>query len=293
MAERGELSRRRAHVGLQSSAGDADPLPADEPLMVLAISTDATVIQKIGSEVSRADLVLEGPGATHLHASVACADAVLIDITHGVDGSLEVMRRAKARKPALAVVAIADLTMTAARAVLTCGHAGVDAVAFIGRDHLGAVIDRAIDSCRRSHAFESAGKAIAEARVPDPANSLLRCALMVACRGGQVKSLCAALGLSRKTLDRRFAVAGLDSPGATLDWLRVVLAAQLLRDGRGSQEITTILGLGCIRTLRALVRRCTGAGLEDLHSQSAPALLRGFADRIMPQSAATVEGASQ
>lgn len=245
--------------------------------VVVAVSEDAVMIDKINHDLSHAHLTIEQPSEQQLKRAICYADALLVDIdTDDAQGRIDLIRRARVQEPDLPVVAVTHLTPVAARLLLLCGRIGVNGVALVGSDHLGEVVQQMLTTDGRSSPFRRVARAVEKARTPTATAALLEAALAVVSRGGHVKRLCGRLGMSRRTLERRFASAGLATPGVTLDWLRVALAAELLLQMRSTKEVAMVLGFGRERTLNAVVRRCIQGGIHELRRQSGALIMRRY-----------------
>ena len=104
------------------------------------------------------------------------------------------------------------------------------------------------------------------------------------CAGGRSEDFAAVLGISESTLIRHCAVNALPPPRRTMAWMRVLLAARLLDDGRRVQEVSRAAGYASESPLRTALRDLVGEKSSEMRSRgaletAARALLRELLER--------------
>jgi AraC-like DNA-binding protein len=73
------------------------------------------------------------------------------------------------------------------------------------------------------------------------------------------RSLAQVLGVNVKTLVKQCRASGLPSPGALLNWIRLMVVAYLLEaEGRALEHVAAAFGLESASPLRNLMKRYTG-----------------------------------
>lgn len=90
-------------------------------------------------------------------------------------------------------------------------------------------------------------------------------------------AVAARLGVSREHLSRQFAAGGAPNLKRVVDFLRLVMAAELLGNpGHPPAAVARILGYSSVGHLRAVTRRVVRLPLPELPRLQAPELLRRF-----------------
>ncbi len=98
-------------------------------------------------------------------------------------------------------------------------------------------------------------------------------------RGSTVGEIAAAVGLERRTLERRLGEVGLPPPGRLIMWCRFLHAARLLEDpARSVENVAFALGFGSASALSTAFKRYTDLRATELRA-SAP--VRTLADRFL------------
>ncbi|MFL5576684.1 MAG: helix-turn-helix domain-containing protein [Gemmatimonadaceae bacterium] len=179
------------------------------------------------------------------------------------------LRDLRSREPLLPIIGVCRLTPGAARDIVLAARAGIDEVALLTSDDLGALVERAARGCPAAAAGRRVA-ALIQPAVPRSCRPLVMQALAGIGRGLTVTQLAAGLGTSRRTLERRCASARLPAPATLIDWLRVLTAAALLADaGWAPSQVAAALGFPSTTALRCVVRRVAERRLADLRAAAA------------------------
>jgi AraC-like DNA-binding protein len=154
------------------------------------------------------------------------------------------------------VVAIARAQFTEVRHIARIVRAGASEIAILGIDDVRTSLTNAMhgrdtpDGATRA----AAGRILGDRGLP-----LVDLCLREAGRSSSVKRLAVAVGVSGKTLTRRFHDAGLGNPGLLLRWIRVLLTLETLqRPGVTLKRASVQFGFASTTAFRETLSQLTG-----------------------------------
>jgi AraC-like DNA-binding protein len=177
--------------------------------------------------------------------------------------ALAAVRDLRGRFPALALIVYCDLHGLARRTLVALIRAGASDVIFRGVDDGRAVVlDAVAGAARHTHAHEIrerlSGSVCGELR------TYFAFGLQTPQAADDLDAAAASLGLSRRTLSRRFAALGAPTPRRFFRWTRLLLAAALLRErGRTLPSVAHELHFESASALRLQLRRYAGVGVTS------------------------------
>ncbi len=179
--------------------------------------------------------------------------------------------------PAIPLVALSGFRPDDGEALTTCRQEGVAAVLVEGVDDavLGELVRRVSLAAQRRQALADAPRLL---RLADPlqreAWSLL---VEQAGRPVSTTQLAESLGVSREHLSRQFGAGGAPNLKRVIDFLRVVVATQLLRNpGYSVATVAGLLGFASASHLGLTARRIAGSGPGELPTMTPAELLGRF-----------------
>jgi AraC-like DNA-binding protein len=200
-------------------------------------------------------------------------------------------RTLRVRYPALPVLVYHDPQSTSPRQLLAFFQAGAAEVVQKGEDF--------------RHAFASilanAGHKIVARRLleklnpvlPPQAKPLFEYLLAQGEAPLSIEQAAAAVGIARRTLEKRLARLGYPAPETLIGWCRLLLAAHLLEEqGRSFDDVALELSFPSGMALRSMLKRYTGVtGREarTVHGPVALVLMRLTEQLSTPQAAAAVQ----
>jgi AraC-like DNA-binding protein len=194
----------------------------------------------------------------------------VFDLYRGGAANFDAVRQLRARFPGMTLVAYITFGADRAHDLFDAGRCGIDGVVIAGADDapraLLALIDRA----------QARGAASLLARAVTGVDAAVRDAILVTVTRGHERLSPAALAdilrLPRRALSQRLADAGYPPPHRLITWGRLILAAQMLDDGKRSIErVATALSFpsgsafrnSCQRYLRATPGEIRARGGAD------------------------------
>lgn len=168
--------------------------------------------------------------------------------------------------PSLPIVAWCPLSAEAMHEVLLLTKAGVDDVLVREYDDVDELLRGVLASARGRRTASEVLPLVAPL-VPSDVLPIIACSLELAGRATSVETIARRLGVHRKTLVNRVAVAGLPTPSALIAWCRLLLAARLLEDpGRSVEQVALALDFGSGTALRNMLRRYTRLRPADIRA---------------------------
>lgn len=169
--------------------------------------------------------------------------------------------------PSLPVIAWCPLSPAAMHEVLLLTKAGVDDVLVRDYDDVGDLLRGVLASAAGRRTASEVLPMVAP-HVPAEVLPIIACSLEHAGRAASIEDIARQLGVHRKTLVNRMAVAGLPTPSAVLAWSRLLLAARLLEDpGRSVEHVAHALEFGSGTALRNMLRRYTRLRPADVRTR--------------------------
>lgn len=226
--------------------------------------------QLVRGAAGRATVVFCGDARELVEAAVSPVVVAAVVALHDAVGApqTELVRALRRRRPDLTiVVASPGATTHTSRDVLDAGRAGADRLMIRGFDDPARVIAEVLE---RLSATGGVGVVLARLRPHLSAGALriVTHTLRLAGDDPSLHVLAAALGISARTLARHVACEGLPTPGALIDWCRVLLAAQRIEATDGSVlRIAGELGFSSATALRRVIRRFTGLRPTELRAR--------------------------
>ncbi|HYV98812.1 MAG TPA: AraC family transcriptional regulator, partial [Gemmatimonadaceae bacterium] len=107
-----------------------------------------------------------------------------------------------------------------------------------------------------------------------------------------IEQAAAAVGIARRTLEKRLAALGYPPPETLIGWCRLLIAAQMLEDqGRSFDEVALELEFPSGMALRSMLKRYTGVSGRTARGGRGPValVLRHLTAKLRtPQAAAAV-----
>lgn len=209
----------------------------------------------------------QSPRSTVRSGMLPPSDICFIALTHcSAEDASRTVQRARAARPGVLIVVVIDLVPEGIVALKAALFAGADDVALLGYDDLGRFGDRA---CQRAIVSRAAGTVLASLS-PEltPAGAELFAAALQSGSGlPTATTLAVALGVSYRTLARRFMEAELPAPALVITWGRILMAAYIARVERcSSSMLAHLLEYSSPRGLRDVVQRHTLLTLAELQA---------------------------
>jgi AraC-like DNA-binding protein len=198
--------------------------------------------------------------------------------THA-DGMIHTLRE---RYPSLPIICVAQPTQGELRELLRAARAGITDVIVPGVSDVGEVVGHALSPPDRERAMASVLSAVT-ALAPAASRPILEYCVRHAKLGFSAKQLSGAMAVSRSTLGRRMADAGLPSPGALLTWSRLLTASYLLEDGsRTVADVARAVGFTSEIALRRSLKRVAGFRPSELqHPGAGRAMVMRFSRQML------------
>lgn len=206
--------------------------------------------------------VLAYPDPTALCTGLAAGrlpDAVVTGLRDSHGRSVTpVLRRVRARFPAVPVIVYDVPSPDVARHLLEAARLGVSAAALHGFDDVAVVLRRVVDAAAARHVADAA-LALAGTRLGRATRPVVGYCLNHAHTVPTVDQVAVALGVSRKTVAARLAAERLPAASTLVSWGRVLHAARWLEDANCPVErVALALGFDSGTGLRHMLARYTG-----------------------------------
>ena len=209
-----------------------------------------------------------------------------------MNGAIALTRALRARHPTVPVLIYYDAKHTNPRDLLAFFQAGA-----------AEIVQRGGDDFRRIFAtvLSTAGHRVAARRVmdelqpvlPKQARPLLEFLLEKADTPLSIEEAASAVGIARRTLEKRLAKLGYPAPETLIGWCRLLLAAHLLEDqGRTFDEVALELSFPSGMALRSMLKRYTGVSGREARAGHGPValVLRHLTKQLRtPQATAAVK----
>jgi len=192
-------------------------------------------------------------------------------------GASEEWSALRAEFPAIPIVAYAPFRPDDGPALVACRQEGVAALVVEGVDDavLGEQVRRVSLTASRRLMLAEGPRLL---RLADPLQREVWDRLLDrADRPETTTALARSLGVSREHLSRQFAAGGAPNLKRVIDFLRIILAAQLLRNpGYSVAGVAGLLSFSSSSHLGSTARRIAGVGTGQLAQMSAGSLLTRF-----------------
>lgn len=178
--------------------------------------------------------------------------------------------------PAIPLVALSGFRPDDGEALTTCRQEGVAAVLVEGGRRRSRRAGAAGFARRPAPAGAGRCAEAPPARRPAPAGGVVRL-VEQAGRPVSTTQLAESLGVSREHLSRQFGAGGAPNLKRVIDFLRVVVATQLLRNpGYSVATVAGLLGFASASHLGLTARRIAGSGPGELPTMTPAELLGRF-----------------
>ena len=214
-------------------------------------------------------------------AVVVCANGP--DITEAI----ALTRVVRARAAAVPVLIYCDGRYTNPRDVLSFFQAGAAEIVQGKQEDLRRIFATVLaTSAHRASARQIMSKL--EPMLPPQARPLLEYLLDKGDTPLSIEEAAAAVGIARRTLEKRLLALGYPSPETLIGWCRLLVAAHLLEDQQQTFDTVAIqLGFPSGMALRSMLKRYTGVTGREAREGLGPValVLRHLADHLRTQQA--------
>lgn len=176
------------------------------------------------------------------------------------------IRRLRASRPAMPILAYVALDPTNAADVIALAQAGVSGLVFRGVNDLGVALRAALERAEIECTVQLAMLRLSTVAPPET-HAILEHCLQHGHEELSVESLALAIGVHRRTLVNRLTAAGLPGPHEVIGWCRLVAAATMLQDPRRAvEQVAAVSGFGSGPALANMLRRYTGLRPSELRT---------------------------
>jgi AraC-like DNA-binding protein len=166
--------------------------------------------------------------------------------------------RLRAEYPGVALIGFCQPAHKFSSEIVALVHAGVHELVFRGVDDSSAAFRQTLARASQTSAARQVLDALEEHLVPD-ALVIVETCLQYASPDFSSRALAQVLGVNVKTLVKQCRSNGLPSPGALLNWVRLMVVSYLLEaEGRALEHVAAAFGLDSASPLRNLMKRYTG-----------------------------------
>jgi AraC-like DNA-binding protein len=230
----------------------------------------------------RRGLLKDGPGVVSCRGAAALRRTLNHRVVEAVvlaprPGILQEFSSLRADFPAIPVIAYAAFRPDDGEVLARCHQHQVAAVVVEGVDDavIGELVRRASLAAERHRALAHAPRLL---RLTEPLQlGAWETLVERASQPTPTSHLAERLGVSREHLSRQFGAGGAPNLKRVIDFLRLVLAVQLLRNpGYTVTAVSGLLGFASPSHLGATARRVAGVGAGELGRLSPEALLGHF-----------------
>jgi AraC-like DNA-binding protein len=168
------------------------------------------------------------------------------------------LARLKAEYPGIALIGLCQPAHRFSSEIVALVHAGVHELVFRGVDDSSAAFRQTLARASQTSAAKQVLDALGDHLSPEAMSIVETCA-QYAWPEFSSRSLAQVLGVNVKTLVKQCRTYGLPSPGALLNWVRLMVVAYLLEaEGRALEHVAAAFGLDSASPLRNLMKRYTG-----------------------------------
>jgi AraC-like DNA-binding protein len=207
----------------------------------------------------------------------------IFDLHEDASGGGAILEDVPSQFPSVATIGMASRMRVNPEELLRVARAGVHAVLFEEDRRFPLLVRAAITAAVTRHRGDRVWGAIAP-ETPARVRPLVAYGLKNSHEHLSVDAAARALGLHRKTLAERCAVAGAPPPQQVLGWCRLLAAAILLEeDGRAVDHVAFELGFASGAAFRNMLKRYTGLNPGELRSRgTVQELARQFRTAMTP-----------
>ena len=166
--------------------------------------------------------------------------------------------RLRAEYPGVAFIGLCQAAHKFSGEIVALVQAGVHELVFRGVDDSAETFRQTLArATQRSAANEVLGAI--RPHLTSEALTIVETSVQYAWTGFSSRQLAQVLGVNVKTLVKQCRTSGLPSPGALLNWVRLMVVAYLLEsEGRKLEHVASAFGLESASPLRNLMKRYTG-----------------------------------
>jgi len=166
--------------------------------------------------------------------------------------------RLRAEYPGVALIGFCQPAHKFSSEIVAMVHAGVHELVFRGVDDSSAAFRQTLARASQTSAARQVLNALGEHLTPE-AMSIVETCVQYAWPDFSSRALAQVLGVNVKTLVKQCRTNGLPSPGALLNWVRLMVVSYLLEaEGRALEHVAAAFGLDSASPLRNLMKRYTG-----------------------------------
>ena len=166
--------------------------------------------------------------------------------------------RLRAEYPGVALIGFCQPAHKFSSEIVAMVHAGVHELVFRGVDDSSVAFRQTLARAAQTSAARQVLNALEEHLAPE-AMAIVETCVQYAWPDFSSRALAQVLGVNVKTLVKQCRSNGLPSPGALLNWVRLMVVAYLLEaEGRALEHVAAAFGLESASPLRNLMKRYTG-----------------------------------
>jgi AraC-like DNA-binding protein len=168
------------------------------------------------------------------------------------------LARLRAEYPGVALIGFCQPSHRHSSEIIAMARAGVHELVFRGVDDSGDTFRQTLARASQTSAAREVLNALRDV-IPADAMSIVETCVQYAWPDFSSRALAQVLGMNVKTLVKHCRANGLPSPGALLNWVRLMVVAYLLEaEGRALEHVASAFGLESASPLRNLMKRYTG-----------------------------------
>jgi len=176
------------------------------------------------------------------------------------------LARLRKEYPGVALIGFCQPAYRYSTEIVALVHAGVHELVFRGVDDTSAAFRQTLARASQTSAACEVLDALRPHVDPD-ALSIVETCVQYAWPDFSSRALAQVLGVNVKTLVKQCRGSGLPSPGALLNWVRLMVVAYLLEaEGRALEHVAAAFGLDSASPLRNLMKRYTGLRSLEVRS---------------------------
>ena len=177
------------------------------------------------------------------------------------------LARLRAEYPGIALIGYCQPGHKHSAEILALARAGVHELVFRGVDDGTTTFQQTLARASQSSAAREVLNAIAPVVSAEALRTVEAC-VQYAWPEFNSRALAQALGMNVKTLVKHCRTSGLPTPGALLNWVRLMVVAYLLEsEGRALEHVAASFGLDSASPLRNLMKRYTGMRATEVRSE--------------------------
>ena len=168
------------------------------------------------------------------------------------------LARLRAEYPGVALIGLCQAAHKHSTEIVALVNAGVHELVFRGVDDTAEAFRQTLARATQTSAAREVLNALRRHLTSD-AMAIVETSVQYAWPGFSSRQLAQVLGVNVKTLVKQCRTSGLPSPGALLNWVRLMVVAYLLEaEGRALEHVAAAFGLESASPLRNLMKRYTG-----------------------------------